>query len=185
MTDLTVSGANTKLRPLLGEAAWFPHPWPTSFTLFYPCVQRDLASQLKWPPLEMLVQDIGWELIPLGLFPGLVSLHLLSLNELGGPGFLCHLREALMIHFQITDWIEQEAKVTFMVISPLPQIYGGFWGICSILLLISTPLASWQKSNLQNRQSVQAAQYQQNKQPNQKVGRWPKQTFLQRRFTDG
>lgn len=26
MTDLTVSGADTKLRPLLGEAAWFPHP---------------------------------------------------------------------------------------------------------------------------------------------------------------
>ena len=26
MTDLTVFGADTKLRPLLGEAAWFPHP---------------------------------------------------------------------------------------------------------------------------------------------------------------
>ena len=72
MTDLTVSGANTKL---LGEAAWFPHPWPHFSTLFYPCVQKDLASQLKWPPLEMLVQDTGWESTPLGLFPGPVSLH--------------------------------------------------------------------------------------------------------------
>ena len=89
-----------------------------------------------------------------------------------------------MAHFQITDWTEQEAKVTFMIISPLPQIQGGFWGTCSILLPISTLLASWQKMNLQNRQSVQAAQYQKNKQPTQKVGRRPKQTFLQRRLTN-
>ena len=39
--------------------------------------------------------------------------------------------------------------------------------------------------NLQNIQAAHAAQYQKNKQPNQKLGRRPKQTFLQRRHTDG
>ena len=34
-------------------------------------------------------------------------------------------------------------------------------------------------------QAAHAAQYQKNKQPNQKVGKRPKQTFLQRRHTDG
>ena len=38
-----------------------------------------------------------------------------------------------------------------------------------------------QFSHLQNIQEAHAAQYQQNKQPNQKVGRRPKQTSLQRR----
>ena len=38
--------------------------------------------------------------------------------------------------------------------------------------------------NLQNIQAAHAAQYQKNKQPNQKMGRRPKQTFLQRRYTD-
>ena len=38
--------------------------------------------------------------------------------------------------------------------------------------------------NFQNIQTVHIAQYQ-NKQPNQKVGRRPKQIFLQRRHTDG
>ena len=37
----------------------------------------------------------------------------------------------------------------------------------------------------QNTQAAHAAQYQKNKQPNQKVGRRPKQIFLQRRHTDG
>ena len=38
--------------------------------------------------------------------------------------------------------------------------------------------------NVQNIQAADAAQYQENKQPNQKMGR-PKQIFLQRRHTDG
>ena len=41
-----------------------------------------------------------------------------------------------------------------------------------------------QRINLKSIQAAHAAQYQKNKQPNQKVGR-PKQTFLQRRHTDG
>ena len=41
---------------------------------------------------------------------------------------------------------------------------------------------NWQRINLQN---IQAAQYQKNKQPNQKMIRRTKQTFLQRRHTDG
>ena len=32
---------------------------------------------------------------------------------------------------------------------------------------------------------IHTPQYQKNKQPNQKTGRRPKQTFLQRRHTDG
>ena len=36
-----------------------------------------------------------------------------------------------------------------------------------------------------NVQAAHAAQYQKNKQPNQKMGQRPKQTFLQRRHTDG
>ena len=43
---------------------------------------------------------------------------------------------------------------------------------------------NWQRINLQNIQAAHAAQYQKNKQPNEKAGR-PKQTFLQRRQTDG
>ena len=39
--------------------------------------------------------------------------------------------------------------------------------------------------NLQNIQVAQAAQYQKNEQPNQEVGQIAKQTFLQRRHTDG
>ena len=39
--------------------------------------------------------------------------------------------------------------------------------------------------NLQNIQAVHTAQYQKNKQPNQKMVRRPKQAFLQRRHTDG
>ena len=37
----------------------------------------------------------------------------------------------------------------------------------------------WQRISLQNIQAAHAAQYQKNKQPNQKVGKRPKQTFLQ------
>ena len=41
-----------------------------------------------------------------------------------------------------------------------------------------------QRINLQNIQAAHAAQYQKNKQPNPKMGRRPKQTFLQKRYTD-
>ena len=41
------------------------------------------------------------------------------------------------------------------------------------------------KINLQNIQASHAAQYQKNEQSNQKVGKRTKQTFLQRRHTDG
>ena len=41
------------------------------------------------------------------------------------------------------------------------------------------------KINLKNVQATPAAQFQKNKQLNQKVGQRTKQTFLQRRHTDG
>ena len=44
---------------------------------------------------------------------------------------------------------------------------------------------NWQRINLQHIQAAHAAQYQKNKQPNQKVGQRTKWTFLQRRHTDG
>ena len=43
----------------------------------------------------------------------------------------------------------------------------------------------WQGINLKNIQAAHAAQYQKNKQPNNKMGQRTKQTFLQRRHTDG
>ena len=39
--------------------------------------------------------------------------------------------------------------------------------------------------NLKNIQATPVAQFQKNKQPNQKVGQRTKQTFIQRRHTDG
>ena len=42
-----------------------------------------------------------------------------------------------------------------------------------------------QRINFQNIQAAYTTQYQKNKQPNQKVGKRAKQTFLQRRHTDG
>ena len=39
--------------------------------------------------------------------------------------------------------------------------------------------------NLQNIQAAHATQYQKNEQPDQKAGKKPKQTFFQRRHTDG
>ena len=39
--------------------------------------------------------------------------------------------------------------------------------------------------NFQNIQTAHAIQYLKNKQPNQKMGRRPKQPFLQKRHTDG
>ena len=42
-----------------------------------------------------------------------------------------------------------------------------------------------QRINLKNIQATPAAQFQKNKQPNQKMGQRTKQTFLQRRHTDG
>ena len=44
---------------------------------------------------------------------------------------------------------------------------------------------NWQRINFQNIQAAHTTQYQENKQPNQKVGERPKQIFLQRRHTDG
>ena len=44
---------------------------------------------------------------------------------------------------------------------------------------------NWQRTNLWNIQAAHAAQYQKNEQPNQEVGQRTKQTFLQRRHTDG
>ena len=45
--------------------------------------------------------------------------------------------------------------------------------------------SNWQKINLKNIQAAHVAQYQKNKWPNQNMGQRPKQTFLQRRHTDG
>ena len=39
--------------------------------------------------------------------------------------------------------------------------------------------------NFQNIQAAHTTQYQKSKQPNQKVGKGPEETFLQRRHTDG
>ena len=44
---------------------------------------------------------------------------------------------------------------------------------------------NWQRINFQNIQAAYAAQCLKNEQPNQKVGQRTKQTFLQRRHTDG
>ena len=44
---------------------------------------------------------------------------------------------------------------------------------------------NWQRINFQNIQAAHTPQYQKNKQPNEKVGKRPKQSFLQRRHTDG
>ena len=45
--------------------------------------------------------------------------------------------------------------------------------------------SNWQRTNLKNIQAAPAAQFQKNKRPNQKMGQRTKQTFLQRRHTDG
>ena len=45
--------------------------------------------------------------------------------------------------------------------------------------------SNWQIINLKNIQTVHAAQFQKNKQPNKKMGQRTKQTFLQRIHTDG
>ena len=47
--------------------------------------------------------------------------------------------------------------------------------------IIANEAINGQRINLQN---IQAAQYQKNKQPNQKMDRRPKQTFLQRHIGD-
>ena len=44
---------------------------------------------------------------------------------------------------------------------------------------------SWQRINFQNMQAAHTIQCQKSKQAKQKVGKRPKQTFLQRRHTDG
>jgi len=45
--------------------------------------------------------------------------------------------------------------------------------------------SNWQRINLKNIQAAHAAQFQENEQPSQKMGQRTKQTFLQRRYTDG
>ena len=45
--------------------------------------------------------------------------------------------------------------------------------------------SNWQRINLKNIQATPAAQFQKNKGPNPKMGQRSKQTFLQRRRTDG
>ena len=45
--------------------------------------------------------------------------------------------------------------------------------------------SNWHRINFKNIQATLATQFQKNKQPNQKVGKRPKQTFLQIRSTDG
>ena len=49
----------------------------------------------------------------------------------------------------------------------------------------NSKLSNWQRINLKNIQATPAAQFQKNKWPNQKIGQRTKQTFLQRRHTDG
>ena len=46
-------------------------------------------------------------------------------------------------------------------------------------------LNNWQMINFQNTQAAHTAQYQKNRQPNQKMNRTPKQAFPQRRHIDG
>ena len=41
---------------------------------------------------------------------------------------------------------------------------------------------NWQRINFQNIQSAHTTQYQKNKQPNQKVGKRPKQTFIKKTY---
>ena len=45
-------------------------------------------------------------------------------------------------------------------------------------------IANWQRISFQNILAAHTTQYQKNKQPNQKVGKRPEQTFIQRRHTD-
>ena len=45
--------------------------------------------------------------------------------------------------------------------------------------------SNWQRINLKNIQATPAAQFQKNKRSDQKVDQRTKQTFLQRRHTDG
>ena len=44
---------------------------------------------------------------------------------------------------------------------------------------------NWQRINFQNMQAAHTTQYQKNKLPNQKLDKWFKQTFLQKRHADG
>ena len=45
--------------------------------------------------------------------------------------------------------------------------------------------SNWQRINLKNLQATPVAQFQKNKWPNQKMDQRTKQTFLQRRHTNG
>ena len=62
------------------------------------------------------------------------------------------------------------------------------WLLFFNLLMWCITLIEWsnrQTTNLKNIQATPAAQFQKNKWPNQKMGQRTKQTFLQRRHTDG
>ena len=43
---------------------------------------------------------------------------------------------------------------------------------------------NWKRINLQNIQEARVAQYQKNKESDQKIGQWSKQMFLQQRHTN-
>ena len=58
-------------------------------------------------------------------------------------------------------------------------------GLTNTHIRIGASLHNEQRINLKNIQATPAAQFQKNKRPNQKVGQRTKQTFLQRRHTDG
>ena len=58
-------------------------------------------------------------------------------------------------------------------------------GLTNTHIRIGASLHNRQRINLKNVQETPAAQFQKNKRPNQKVGQRTKQTFLQRRHTDG
>ena len=58
-------------------------------------------------------------------------------------------------------------------------------GLTNTHIRIGASLHNGQRNNLKNIQATPAAQFQKNKRPNQKVGQRTKQTFLQRRNTDG
>ena len=49
----------------------------------------------------------------------------------------------------------------------------------------NSKLSNGQRINFKNIQATPSAQFQKNKRPNQKMGQRTKQTFLQRRHTDG
>ena len=69
----------------------------------------------------------------------------------------------------------------------------GFCTAKETIIKVKRQLSEWERIiakettdriNFQNIQAAHTTQYQENKQPNQKVGKRPKQTFLQSSHTD-